>query len=74
MKLLGEHLELWFSVCDCVLWVNLDRQLFDSGEDIYKAFTYIPPEGSVFHSAHNIDIFDVLEVGIIKYTSLGNVI
>jgi hypothetical protein len=61
-------------ICDSVLWVKLDRQLFNSREDIYIAFTYIPPEGRAFHSAYNIDIFDVLEVSITNYISLGNVI
>ena len=61
-------------IFDSIIWLKIEKKLFDSDTDIYVAFTYIPPEGSVFHSAYNIDIFDILEDSIAKYTSLGRVV
>lgn len=34
---------------------------------------YIPTEGSVFHSAYNVEIFDILEDNFAKDISGGNV-
>ena len=61
-------------ISDSIIWLKIEKKLFESDIDIYVAFTYIPPEGSVFHSAYNIDIFDILEDSIAKYTSLGRVV
>lgn len=48
--------------------------LFDTHKDLYIAFTYIPPEGSVIHSPYNKEIFDILEESVAKYISRGNVL
>ena len=56
-------------IFNSIIWLKIEKQLLDSDINIYVAFIYIPPEGSV--SAYNIDIFDLLEDSIAKYTSLG---
>ena len=47
------------------------RLLFPFNDDVYICHVYIPPATSNLHKTMDNDIYDQLEIGIIKYNNLG---
>ena len=50
-------------IFNSIIWLKIEKTLFDCDIDINVTFTYIPQEESVFNSANNIDIFYVYSRG-----------
>ena len=46
---------------DSVIWLKLDRSLFNKDSDIYLCCAYVPPEGSQYYQYYDCDLFDILE-------------
>ena len=50
-----------------ILWVKISNELFNFDEDIYVCHLYIPPNNSKIFTTSEIDLFEQLELGIVKY-------
>ncbi|XP_078659029.1 uncharacterized protein LOC144904189 [Branchiostoma floridae x Branchiostoma belcheri] len=57
-----------------ILWVKLDKRLFNHDKDIYLASVYISPKGSTVHSNRTYEIFDILEEEIAYFNDLGEIL
>ena len=60
------------NILDSIIWVKFDKSC-QNENDIYFAFCYIPPEGSVFYERHDVDIFYCMEESIARYKTIGSV-
>ena len=56
-----------------IIWVKLSNELFPFEEDVYICHTYIPPNVSKVFYSSIIDLFEQLELGIVKYNNMGKV-
>ena len=56
-----------------IKWIKLSSILFSFEEDVYLCNLYKPPSCSNVLKSYDIDIYDQLETGIIKYNYLGKV-
>lgn len=56
-----------------ILWVKISKELFPFDKDVFICHTYVPPSASKVFQSSNTDIFEKLELGIIKYNDLGKV-
>ena len=56
-----------------ILWVKISKELFPFDKDVFICHTYVPPSASKVFQSSNTDIFEKLELGIIKYNELGQV-
>ena len=56
-----------------IFWIKLSSVLFPFDEDVYLCNLYNPPNSSNVFKSFDIDIYDQLEAGIIKYNALGKV-
>ena len=56
-----------------IIWIKLSSAIFPFDEDVYLCNLYIPPTASSVLKNSEIDIYDQLETGIIKYNNLGKV-
>lgn len=63
-----------FSSSDDVLWIKLDKQFFSLDRDIFICNAYLPPEGSSLFSWYTIDVCDKLELDIMRYCELGDIL
>ena len=58
---------------DTVIWLKLDKCLFQSLVDIYLAYVYIPPSSSTFYQTYDCDIFADIENQIVEYMNVGKI-
>ena len=56
------------------IWLKLDKKFFHFENDVYFNITYAPPCTSEYTKNLDYDIFQNLEVEIVKYRGTGNVI
>lgn len=56
-----------------IIWLKLCSELFPFEDDVYICNIYIPPNLSTVLKTSDIDMYDQLETGIIKYNNLGRV-
>lgn len=56
-----------------ILWIKISKELFPFDQDVFICHTYVPPSVSKVFQSSNIDIFEKLEINIIKYNDLGKV-
>lgn len=56
-----------------ILWIKIQRDVFDFNEDVYLCNIYIPPVSSKLRNAGDFDIYEQLEQGIIAYKMLGKI-
>ena len=56
-----------------IIWIKLSSTLFPFAEDVYLCNLYIPPVLSNVLKTSDIDMYDQIEKGIIKYNNLGKV-
>ena len=56
-----------------ILWVKISKELFPFDKDVFICHTYVPPSASKVFQSSNTDIFEKLELGILKYNDLGKV-
>ena len=56
-----------------ILWLKLSSALFPFDEDVYLCNVYIPPSTSNVLRHSDIDIYDQIETGIIRYNNIGKV-
>ena len=56
-----------------ILWIKISKELFPFDQDVFICHTYVPPNVSKVLQSSNIDIFENLEIDIIKYNDLGKV-
>ena len=56
---------------DTVIWLKLDKCLFQNLVDIYLACVYIPPSSSTFYQTYDCDIFADIENQIVEYMNVG---
>lgn len=54
-----------------IIWIKLSSVLFPFNDDVYICHVYIPPTTSNLHKTMDNDLYDQLEIGIIKYNNLG---
>ena len=62
------------SSSDDVLWVKLEKIFFKSEKDVYMACSYLPPQGSSLFSWHNVDVCEMLELDVMRYSSVRDVL
>lgn len=55
------------------MWIKLSSVLFSFDEDVYFCNLYNPPSCSNVLKSYDVDLYDQLETGIIKYNNLGKV-
>ena len=56
------------------IWVRLDAKFFKLNKDIFLCCTYIPPLNSKYFKSGENNLLDLLQNGIEKYNSYGNII
>ena len=56
-----------------IIWLRILKDTFSFNQDVYICATYIPPSGSKVLRSEDIDIFEQLELDIIKYRRLGKI-
>lgn len=56
-----------------ILWIKISKELFPFDQDVFICHTYVPPSVSKNFQSSNIDMFENLEIDIIKYNDLGKV-
>ena len=56
-----------------IIWLKLSSALFPFDEDVYLCNIYIPPSTSNVLRHSDIDIYDQIETGIIRYNNIGKV-
>ena len=55
------------------IWVKLDRSFINTNFDLFLCFLYIPPQNSVYFSAHSEGYFEYLERTVRQYSSMGSI-
>ena len=56
-----------------VMWLKILKEVFSFDHDVYICVAYIPPSGSNVLRSQDIDLFEQLELDIIRYKRLGKV-
>ena len=56
-----------------ILWIKISKELFPFDKEVFICHTYVPPSTSKVFPSSNTDIFEKLELGIIKYNDLDQV-
>lgn len=59
---------------DSVVWLRLDKVMFEHSKDVFMAGVYIPPSRSNYYAQYNCDLFFEIETSIAEYSNLGEVI
>ena len=54
-----------------ILWLKISKDILSFNQDVYICVSYIPPAGSKVIRNDDIDLFEQLEIDIIKYKNLG---
>ncbi len=62
------------SSSDDVIWLKLDRCFFNLEKDIYLCNAYLPPSGSSIFRWYNVDVCEMLELDVIRYSKMGDII
>ena len=57
-----------------ILWIKLDKKVFNTENDTFVGGIYIPPANSNYLKFNNIDMFSILYKDIAQSNSLGSVI
>ena len=70
---LKQYVSLLKNMHDTVIWLKLDKCLFQSLVDIYLACVYIPPSSSTFYQTYDCDIFADIENQIVEYMNVGKI-
>ena len=65
---LKDGIEIKSNRHDSLIWLKLDRIIFQVEHDIYLSGVYLWPEGSPSFNFLDIDFFDLLEQDIITYS------
>ncbi len=61
------------SSSDDVLWIKLDKNFFKSDRDIFLACSYLPPQGSSIFAWYNVDVCEMLELDVMRYSNMGDI-
>lgn len=56
-----------------IIWVKISAELFPFDQDAFICNIYVPPTSSKVFQASNIDLYDQLELDIIRYNDIGKV-
>lgn len=56
-----------------VMWLKILKEVFSFDQDVYICVAYIPPSGSKVLRSQDLDLFEQLELDIIRYKRLGKV-
>lgn len=56
-----------------VMWLKILKEVFSFDHDVYICVAYIPPSGSNVLRGQDLDLFEQLELDIIRYKRLGKV-
>jgi exonuclease III len=57
-----------------IIWIKLDKTVFNLDKDVFICLCYIPPDKSVFyHHSNNFDFFTEIESDILHYGEIGTV-
>ena len=59
------------SASDDLLWLKFNKTFFNTEKDLYICTAYLAPQNSSFFSWQNIDVLDILECEVEKYSNLG---
>ncbi|MEW8545015.1 MAG: endonuclease/exonuclease/phosphatase family protein, partial [Candidatus Thiodiazotropha sp.] len=59
---------------DGFLWIKLDKQFFSLQSDICICFSYIPPKDSKYFKMFTVDPFETLEIGVRRYSEVGEIV
>ena len=59
---------------DTIVWIKINKDIFEDQKYMFIGAVYIPPIDSKFHDTYNCDLFKTLIDGITNYTEMGNII
>ena len=62
------------SSCEDFIWVKLDKTVFDLDDDIFLCTIYMSPQASSIFNWKDINLYQLLEKDITKYTKFGSII
>lgn len=68
----AEFIKVEKVTADSLLWIKISNKLLISDSDLYLCFAYIPPEGSLFYTKYDIDLFDAFLNDLELYAKLGS--
>lgn len=54
-----------------IMWVKVQNDLFKFDEDVFICSLYIPPHSSKVLNSHDIDMYELLEQGVLRYRDQG---
>ena len=57
-----------------IFWLKRSKLYFGFTDDVYLCYAYIAPVNSSYTLKNNLDILQMLETDIVKYTKLGKII
>ena len=57
-----------------IFWLKLSKLYFGFTDDVYLCYAYIAPVNSSYTLRNNLDILQMLETNIVKYSKLGKII
>ena len=55
------------------IWLQLCKNFFKLEKDVFICMLYIPPEYSSYYKARNVNILEMIEEDIIKFSNMGHV-
>ena len=56
------------------IWLKLDRSFFGMSKHTYLCVAYIPPEGSPYFKAKDVNILELIESDILMYSNEGHIV
>lgn len=68
----AEFIKVEKVTADSLLWIKISNKLLICDSDLYLCFAYIPPEGSLFYTKYDIDLFDAFLNDLELYAKLGS--
>ncbi len=68
-----KHINKQLSSSDDCIWMKLDRKYFDLKQNLYLCCSYLIPEKSSIFSWKSLDVCQLLERDVSKYSKLGDI-
>ena len=56
---------------DSLVWLKLDKSLFENDQDLYLCCAYIPPAGNSYYTHYDCDLFECLESDLEFFANKG---
>ena len=60
-KFFQHKINLFRTSEDSLLWLKLDKTLFENDQDLYLCCVYIQPAGNSYYTHYDCDLFECLE-------------